>query len=351
MKLKFFLVFLMVLLYSCANKNEKYVCIPCDLPCDTLTFSEPGTCPKCNMALEKRLTLNEVTLETGSGVFLIEGGQTKKDKPIKVYYHKPQNYSKDSRVLLVIPGAGRNADSYRDTWLATSEKHGVLILSPQYPENDYGFGDYHLGGLVKDLDLEGNIEFIEHTNIAKLNEENMVFDFNEHSATWIFNDFDRIFELVKTALGFSTNTYDLFGHSAGGHILHRMTLFHQNSKADRIFASNSSFYTLTSFEYSFPFGLKDTSVDQNDLKTIFAKKFVVFLGELDNATETGGTFLRSKTADVQGLHRLARGTYFFETAKAKATALGVDFNWELIIVPNVGHDQEKMGKAASEFLY
>ncbi len=359
MKVKLFFVFLIVVLASCNTKEKNYVCAPCDLACDALTFSKSGTCPQCSMGLiykdklanKEKLTLNEIDIQRGSGVFLIEGGRTNKDKVIKVFYHKPENFSNDSKVLLVIPGAGRNADSYRDTWLVTAEKHGVLILSPQYPEPDYEFGDYHLGGLVKDLNLEGNIEFVENTNFAKLNEENVVFNFNDHKEAWIFNDFDRIFDLVKSELDLSADTYDLFGHSAGGHILHRMALFHQNSKADRIIASNPSFYTLPNFENTYPFGLKDTSVDEASLKTSFAKNLVVFLGELDNENETGGTFLRSKSADEQGLHRLERGNYFFETAKEKAKRISTDFNWQIVIVPSVGHNQKKMGNAAGDYLY
>ena len=352
MNLKTVLLFLMLFIFSCQKKSEgNYVCTPCDLPCDEIDFAEAGRCPECNMILEKKLTLNKIAIEKGSGAFLIEGGVGKKEKIIKVYYHKPNNFTTNSKVLLVIPGAGRNGDSYRDAWIEESEKYGVLILSPMYFERDYSFGEYHLGGLVKDLNLEGNIEFVKNTNIAKMNEENIVFNFNENSETYIFNDFDRFFDLVKAELSLTTTSYDLFGHSAGGHILHRMALFHQNSKANRIYASNSSFYTLPNFENTYPFGLKNTALREETLKSAFAKKLVVFLGEQDNATETGGTFLRSKSADTQGLHRLARGNYFFERAKEKATELDADFNWQLIVVPNIGHDQKNMGNAAGHYLY
>ncbi len=339
---------LIVLLFSCqANKEGNYVCKPCDLPCDQLTFDKPGSCPHCKMPLEKKLKLNEITIEKGSGAFLIEGSQ---DKTIKVYYHKPKNFTQDAKVVLVIPGAGRNADSYRDTWIKASEKHNALILSPRYPEKDYDFGDYHLAGLVKDLNLEGSIDFVENTNLAQLSEEKVAFVFNNDSSSSLFNDFDRIFDLVKAELDLSVTTYDLFGHSAGGHILHRMALFQSGSKSDRILASNASFYTLPNFENSYPFGLKNTALSEEQLKLAFAKNLVVFLGEQDNENETRGTFLRSTTADQQGLHRLARGTHFYETAKAKAQELNTEFNWQLKVVPDVGHNQEKMGTAAASFL-
>lgn len=359
MKTKLILLLLVATIFSCQNKNGDYLCPPCDLPCDELAFSKPGKCPHCNMELvmkselttENELKLNEINIQNGSGVFLIEGGVGNKDKTIKVFYHKPKSFSENSKFLIVIPGAGRNADSYRDAWIEESEKYGVLILSPMYSEKEYGFGDYHLAGLLKNVDLKNSIEYVENTNIARLNEENFSFEVNSNSNEWIFNDFDRIFELTSKELTSERTSYDIFGHSAGGHILHRFGLFHANSKAHNIIPSNSSFYTLPSFDYPLPFGLKDSPINKESLKIAFKKNLVLFLGELDNENETGGTFLRSETADKQGLHRLARGESFFKRAEETAKELDYIFNWKIIIVPNVGHDHRKMGDAAGEYLY
>lgn len=354
-----FLVLLMLIICSCQNQKGEYICTPCNLSCDKLTFSEAGICPHCNMKLikksdlkeEKELVLNQINIQEGSGEFLIEGGKAKKDKTVKVFYHKPKNYGASSKILMVIPGAGRNGDSYRDAWIDESEKYSLLILSPMYQESEYGFDDYHLCGLINGSNLKNNIEYVEDTNIAKLNEEKFNFKFNPNSDEWIFNDFDRIFDLAAEALNSTQTTYDIFGHSAGGHILHRLALFHENSNADKILASNPSFYTLPTFDYSFPFGLKDSPIEQESLKSAFKKKLVVFLGELDNENETGGTFLRSKSADEQGFHRLARGKFFFKRAKEIADEFEYEFNWQIAIVPDVGHNHRLMGDAAGKYLY
>ncbi len=353
------LILLLLLSSSCSDKKKEYVCKPCALQCDELTFDEPGTCPYCEMELveksglisKKASVINEIGLETGSGAFLIEGGKGNEGKTINVFFHMPKNFKPSSKILMVIPGAGRNADSYRDAWVEESEKYGILILCPMYREDQYTFGDYHICGLIKNLNLRQSIEYIENTNIARLNEEDFKFNVNANAEEWIFNDFDRIFDLVKAELNLTTTTYDLFGHSAGGHILHRHALFHRSSKADRIVASNASFYTLPNFEYSLPLGLKGSSLGKESLMPVFAKKLVIFLGELDNENETGGTFLRSKTADEQGLHRLARGRFFFESAKEKAKTLDYDFEWQIVVVPGVGHDHKKIGDAAADYLY
>lgn len=354
-----FLLLIFLSLISCQNKKGDYVCKPCDLECDNLTFSKAGTCPHCNMTLIKKselnkvkeLKVNQIDFQEGSGVFLIEGGIGNEDKTIKVFYHKPKKFSATSRVLIVIPGAGRNGDSYRDAWIEESEKYSLLILSPMYPESEYGFEDYHLCGLITDTNLKNSIEYVENTNIVRLDEDEFEFKVNPNSNEWIFNDFDRLFDLSVDALNSNQKSYDIFGHSAGGHILHRLALFQKNSKADKILASNPSFYTLPSFKTGFPFGFKHAPIEQESLKSAFSNKLIVFLGELDNEKETGGTFLHSKSANEQGLHRLERGKYFFKESRAIAKELELDFNWDLVIIPNVGHNHRKMGDAAANYLY
>lgn len=335
------------------SRHDAYVCKPCNLSCDDLTFSEAGTCPHCGMELvaQRDLMLTEGRIKTGSGYFQVEGGVGKQDKKISVFYHKPKRFTADSRILIVVPGAGRNADSYRDAWIAESEKHNLLILSPMYPEREYAFEEYHLGGLLKRSNLEYAIEYVDNTNWVKLDEDRFQAEINLRSEEWIFNDFDRIFDLVVEALGYNQTTYDAFGHSAGGHILHRLAMFAPHSKANTIIAANASFYTMPSIEFDFPFGLQNAPVAPESLDTAFSRRFVLLLGELDNENESGGTFLRSKSADKQGLHRLARGMAFFEKAQKAADQYGFDFNWERVIVPNVGHDHRLMGDAAATYLY
>ncbi|TMM56350.1 hypothetical protein FEE95_16160 [Maribacter algarum] len=306
------------------------------------------------MALVKKkefLILNEVTITEGSGTFLIEGGKSKKDKSIQIFYYKPKTFNSNSKVLIVIPGAGRNANAYRDTWIDEAEKQGILILSPEYQEKDYPFENYHLCGLISDLNLDRSLEFVKNSNMVKIDESKLSFKVNPKQDEWIFKDFDRIFDLVKKATKSTQNKYDLFGHSAGGQILHRLALFGQSTKVNQIISTNSGFYTLPNFDSQLPFGLKNTRIKSQDLKLAFEKRLIILVGELDNQHEVRGTLLRSETADKQGLHRLERAQYFYKQAKAFANLHQFNFNWEIEIVPEVGHDYRKMSKAASHIIY
>ncbi len=348
-----------ILLFTYCSGQDVYVCPPCDLPCDKLTFDKPGTCPHCKMRLVKEgaadvgadLALNEIKLETGSGYFTVEGGEGKSHRHIEVHYYKPRTFSKMSKILMVIPGAGRDADEYRDDWIDIAEKESVLVLSLLYEEGDYPFEDYHLCGIIEDVNLQSAVEYIEGTNHVVLDEGALDFNINVNSREWIFADFDRIFDEVVAVTHSNQTTYDLFGHSAGGQILHRMALLGQDMKADQIIAANSGFYTLPDLDAKVPFGLRDLSVNEEGLALAFGKSLLVLVGEMDNAEENKGTLLRSESADRQGLHRLARAKYFYEFSKTIADERNLEFRWRYQMVNGVGHDHESMARAAAEILY
>ena len=294
---------------------------------------------------------NKIAINEGSGSFKIHGGKGHENIKLTIYYHKPKNFTKKTKVLLVIPGSGRNGDSYRDSWIQTSEKHNVLILSPSYPEKHYPYDAYHLGGIIKDLDLTKGVIFKKNSNQVLLDENVVEFKLNSDSSQWIYSDFDRIFMIAKKSLKFNAKKYDMFGHSAGGQILHRFAIFYPQSKADRILASNAGSYTTTDYNTNYPNGIKNTNTRKSNLKKSFKKKLTMFLGELDNADEKGGIILRSKTVDLQGTHRLARGTYFYKYSLQTAKELNYKYNWKLKVILGVGHSQRKMAKAAAKYLY
>lgn len=327
------------------NKECIYVCTPCDLDCDSLTFEKAGICPHCKMELvlkseleaDLNMIVNEINIKNGSGKFLIEGGYDN-SKTILTHYHKPKNFTKDSKVVFVLPGAGRNGDDYRDAWINKAEEYGVLVISPEYSEENYPeFWNYNLAGMYKDVKINK-----ERTSIES-------FTISDNPDEWIYNDFDRIFEMVNEELDLKTSTYDMFGHSAGGQILHRFAIFHPNNKANRILAANSGWYTIPRDSEDFPYGLK-CSVQLSN-KVDFSSNLIVFLGEKDNANETRGSLRSSPEADQQGLHRLERGNYFFDASKETAANRKKEFNWKIEIITGVGHDYKKMGEAAADYLY
>jgi hypothetical protein len=326
---------------------------------DGKEFVAPGTCPACGMTLVSKreptstLPFEPATIKQGSGAFLVAGAPGRTGKRIMVHHFMPRRYSAASPILLVVPGSGRNSDAYRDAWVEASDRFGVLVAALSYQEKDYDLAAYQMGGVIKNLRIsntrlgpDGQLPSILH-----LRDEDISFEIEPDRNGWLFADLDRIFKIVANAAGSSRDSYDLFGHSAGGQILHRAVLFHPALKADRIVAANTGLYTLPNLDEPPIFGLKGTGMTPDSLATSFSRNLTIMLGGNDNDPERGGNQLHTPLADRQGYHRLARGHYFFEAGQKKARSMGVAFNWQLKVIPGVGHEYKEMGRAAAQYLY
>lgn len=289
--------------------------------------------------------------------------------------------------MIVIPGAGRNGNDYRDAWIKASEHYGVLILSPGYSEIHYPeYWSYNLGNMPDavtvnirmqvdtnpgkwqfgdEVERSANLERLAQRSplmqqFALLALSGMITDVdakatgltvNADRNAWIYSDFDRIFETARHALDLEAQTYDLFGHSAGGQILHRFVLFHPDNLANRILAANAGWYTLPEFETAFPYGLKDTGMNENEIRDALQSDLIVFLGEKDDEHETRGSLRGTPEANEQGPGRLQRGKFFFVRAQAMAEQLDTELKWKLEIVPGVGHEYRRMATAGADYLY
>jgi hypothetical protein len=343
-----------------ANSVEErlvgYICPPCaSCPMDDRVFDAPGRCPGCGMTLIPRPgSLQQTNLaRSGTGAFTMPGGLGHERDLITVNYHRPSNFRADSRILIVLPGSGRDGDEYRDAWIETANSKGVFVAALTYPERAYDFAAYQLGGVVRNLEIRNMPVGSDGStpSVVRLRDEDLRFEINTNKESWLFHDFDRVFESIKRATGSTMNHYDIFGHSAGAQILHRHVLFHPNSRADRIVAANAGFYTLPDLQTPQILGLKGTGVTAKSLQQSFASKLTLLLGELDNSGEEGGINLHTPLIDKQGIGRLDRGRYFYRTSEAIAKRAGAPFMWRLQTVPGVGHDFRKMSKSAATVLY
>lgn len=294
-----------------------------------------------------------LNIERGAGSYGIQLGPEASKASIDIHYYLPANHNEDTSVIIVIPGAGRNANDYRDSWIENAEKYNLLVLSPSYPKDNFDFAAYQLGGVVNDLELRNpEIERVEgRIKKFRMSDEDIGFSFVGDKSVWIFDDFDEVFKSVEAIVGPKQTGYDLFGHSAGGQILHRYAILKNHSKANRIVAANSGFYTLPDLSTRYPFGVEGTPLTKDEIKKSFTNHLIVLLGVSDNASETRGTMLHTPSSDSQGLGRFERGTYFFNESKKLSQSVGAAFNWQIIPVEGVGHNYRRMGEAAAKLLY
>jgi hypothetical protein len=278
--------------------------------------------------------VNKKEINSGSGSFLMKGGFNHEKDSIEVHYYKPQDYQFNFSVIIVLPGAGRNGDGYRDKWIDLAEKHNLLVLSPSYSRKNYPkTNHYNLGRLPTSSLIHGSSK----KKTSKV--------------AWIFEDFDRIFDIAVKIVGSTEKKYDIFGHSAGGQTAHRLVMFNPDTKVNRIVAANSGWYTLPNFSTEFPYGLKGITLTKEGLKKAFKKNLIILTGELDNKEETRGDLRSNEQVNIQGLGRVSRGNYFYNTAIKEAKKLNCTFLWKKETVKGVGHSSSKMSIAAAEYLY
>jgi len=121
------------------------------------------------------------------------------------------------------------------------------------------------------------------------------------------------------------------------------------ARIDKAIVANAGWYTMPDPAIAFPYGLAGAPVDDQALDAALGQRLTVLLGTAD--TDRNDPDLRkTPEADAQGPHRFARGQHFFAQGKQAAAARGTPFGWRLITVPDVGHSNGKMAKAAAPLI-
>lgn len=279
-------------------------------------------------------------------------GASDPDRSLTVYYSAPDKIRADTPVWLAIHGMSRNADDYCRYLAAPKAARRALVIAPEFSKADWPKSNgYNVGNL----------------SVSESNRE------PRPRSEWSFSKIEPLFDHVRQrfAPGLEADTYSLFGHSAGGQFVHRYLMWTPEARVKRAIAANAGWYTLplrrtaaepsegAAYPYEWPYTLKGApdytpqtpaydAVPGANLSAAFARDVVVLLGDAD--TLRTDNLRQTKKADAQGPHRLARGRYFFHTARQEAERLDSPFNWRVEIVPDVGHSGRRMAAAAAELL-
>jgi pimeloyl-ACP methyl ester carboxylesterase len=279
---------------------------------------------------------DDLELDSELGSFYVDAGDGREGNKIEVFYYKPKTFDENSNIVMVLSDRDRNSEMARNRWIAAAKKYNLFILSPMYTSDVYPTS--------ANYDLAGTLTVIEDEYVPI-----------EDRSQWIFEDFDRVFDIAVEATQSNQTGYDFFGHGSSGELAHRLALFYPQTKANRIVAANASWYTVPDFSSPFPYGLKRAPIQPepmiSQLPLSFSKKLIVLLGENDNEDEFRGWFRRDKFADLQGTHRLERGRYFYEQSELQANTLNTSFAWDIQLVPSVGHSPTRMSIAAADVLF
>lgn len=86
-----------------------------------------------------------VITDSGKGSFVFDNWE---GPPLKVWYYYPESTDSDSTIVLVLHGAGRDGDRYRDQWTDVAEEGEFLVVAPAFPAKEFpGVRQYNLGNV------------------------------------------------------------------------------------------------------------------------------------------------------------------------------------------------------------
>lgn len=266
----------------------------------------------------------EPAFKPGGGEFVYAGYASLKDKPVTVHYYIPEDGDiRTMPVLFAFSGAGRGAKGNLTTWKPFAQLKKFIVIAPEYAKKHYSNNEYQFGGVSKD-----------DTRYLAVPKER-----------WTYNTVEAIFDFFKKETGNKSETYDIWGHSAGGQFVHRFLLWMPDARVNRAVAANPGVWTFPLMEglkdgngevFAWPYSVKDTLITKDQLRKFFARKMWVVLGDRDIDTKSK-SFPKMPGAMAEGGTRFERGKNFFEMSKKTAAGMNAEFNWKISVVKGVAH--------------
>jgi hypothetical protein len=249
---------------------------------------------------------------------------------IPVYFSAPEVINDKTRLVVVMHGRKRNAQTYRDQWAQSSKDLNLLVIVPEFSEEAFpGVFGFNYGNVFTE-------------SLMPVGKDFQAFSF--------------INPLVEQAIkdyGIS-DKWGIYGHGAGAHFVHRLVLHQPDLPYTLAIAANLGWY-LTPQDIEWPFGLRNSSINEGDLKEAYSRYFLLLLGKSDISTKPNTPYVASIFDKVtsQGAHRLDRGRNFFKQTIQKARSMDVFLKWGLVEVPTKdGHSNtQQMVPYAAELFY
>lgn len=235
---------------------------------------------------------------------------------IKVYTYRPPDCDNPS-LLFVFHGLNRKAESVSKKAVKIAQDACLMVFAPLFDKDRFPNWRYHRAGVVRD----GRIQ---------------------PESRWTAPILHDLLTLAKKVVGSQDAKLYLFGHSAGGQFLSRISAYSPPSGVNRIIIANPSVYVAPLLNEPAPYGFGGVFASaeaQQNLKNYLSLPITIYLGEED----TGSKYLKkNKAAMRQGINRLDRGRKIFRQARDIATQRGWQFKWRLVEVSDVGHSSRGM---------
>jgi hypothetical protein len=233
----------------------------------------------------------------------------------QLFAYKASNYSGEGFILL-LHGASRAAEAYRDNAAGMAERFGTMVVVPLFDQERFPNRLYQFGGV-----------FHEDGSFAEPEEQTYAF-------------IPGLVAHVRSREGAPGLPYELLGFSAGAQFVSRMMAF-RDSDAERliVMSPGSVIFPTRDMDYELGFGgLPDAYNSDDRLRRYLALPITVAVGTHD--TELAQ--LPTGDAYDQGVHRYSRALHWFTYAMDLAYEKAWDFNWRLVILDGPGHSPPQM---------
>lgn len=265
-------------------------------------------------------------LDVGRGNFMFHDSLGNAELPIHVRYYMPDDFDANTPIVFVMHGASRAGPRYTDDWVPEAERHGFLLIVPEFSSDLYsGSQMYNLGNM---FDEDGE---------------------PVSPSLWTYTAVEHLFDHVREITGSALNSFRIYGHSAGGQFVHRFLMFRPNAPIERAVAANAGWYTMPLDTLEFPYGLRNSGISEEDVRSAFSKSTVILLGDQD-IDSTQSNLRQTPEANAQGPHRFARGHSFWLTVNEVAERIGAPLAWRIDTVPGAHHSDALMAPKAAALL-
>lgn len=267
---------------------------------------------------------------------------------LRVYFHKPSNYS-GARMILVLPGVHRDAANYREYVKNLARRTGALVVAPEPDERQFSIAQYQFAGIFE----EGKSPLLNSEGVLGTGHRLVP----EEARTGMF--LAKIIDTVRHLEEAPQMACDVAAHSGGTMAAFRMVIGSPSFTAqiNQLMGGNPSLWPSPTAGLIYPVGLEglpDELRSDAQLQRLLKLPIVFYLGTED--TDRHDPYLvvspkgdpshphlvETAGADRTGRLRLTRGLRVFSEWKQLAYEKGWDFKWRLVLAPGVGHDGRGM---------
>jgi len=265
------------------------------------------TCPVCISASE----INQTTFAYWN-------------KPdVEIYYISPDVIDENTKVIFVIHGNTRNAEDYLSEWRPYIAKKNVIVVAPKFTKESFKYF-----ALLEMAQSSGKV--------------------NRDESEYINNSISLIFNFIKSKFSLNTQTYSMFGHSAGAQFTHRYMLLSHDKRISSAVIANAGWYTFISTA-EFPYGIKNApiKISSDHIRWYTASKVNLLIGSDDVGFKSLNT---SKGAQIQGINRYERANNYFNTLIKEAEKNNYVLRWNFKVLDNIDHDYKKITPIAADIL-